>query len=267
MPGFKDDALLTLLGVGATGVCEFEGRRAPELEKDVDFVAFVDIHARLLATADLDAGKRMDGLGDVDGGATFAGLVGNAGDGELTGLLGNTAEVGRLGLGVPTAVEVVGDVERRSAGQGVGDAFADTVILAGLEGVDRRSLVEMDLDSLAVGFVLLLAASCIADGADADMLAAEAEVLSRNPHAVGVSVDIGNTISLGSGSGLVLDFDFDVKGGNAGKRDGNSIFMLLLLRTVFEGLTRLGKGSRWLSVDALLDKEGLVDLAVEIQRV
>ena len=132
----EDDALLTFLGIAASSIRKFERRRAPKVKGDVDFVALVYVHAGLLALANLHAGHGMDGLDEVDGGAAFAGLVRDAGDDEVAGFFGHAAEVGRLGLGVPFAVELVCDVEWWSAGEGVLDAFADAEVLAGLEGVD-----------------------------------------------------------------------------------------------------------------------------------
>lgn len=132
----EDDALLTLLGIAASSIRKFERRRAPKVKGDVDFVALVDVHSGLLALADLHAGHGVDGLDEIDGGAAFAGLVRDAGDDEVAGLFGHAAEVGRLGLGVPFAVELVRDVEWWCAGQGVLDAFADAEVLARLERVD-----------------------------------------------------------------------------------------------------------------------------------
>lgn len=107
MPCFEDNTALALLGVGAACVGELEWRRAPELKQNIHLVAFVYVHAGLLTTADLNTGQRVDSLGDVYRSAALAGLVRDASDDEIARLLRNTAEVGRLRLSIPSAVEVV----------------------------------------------------------------------------------------------------------------------------------------------------------------
>jgi hypothetical protein len=174
VPRLKHDAPLTLLGVGAARVREFERRRAPELKVDVHLTTLVNIHARLPAMTDLHAGQRVDRLGQVDSSAALARLVRNARDDELAWLLSNATEVGRGRLCVPPAIEVVGDIERRRSGQRVGDALADAIVLARLQGVDRRRVVQLDEHRRPSDVVLPLAAAGIAHTLNANLLAAEA---------------------------------------------------------------------------------------------
>lgn len=56
MSGLKDNALLSLLRVGAASVGELERRGSPELEQNVHLVSFVDVNAGLLASTDLYTG-------------------------------------------------------------------------------------------------------------------------------------------------------------------------------------------------------------------
>lgn len=194
VPGLEYDAPLSLLGVAASRVCEFKRRGAPELKENVHFVAFVNVHARVLTTADLHAGKGMDRLGNVDGGTAFAGLIRDARNDELAGLLSNTPEAGSVRPCVPLAVEVVSNVEWWRAREGVGDALADAVILARLQRVYRRGIVQLNLYRGPSHVVLSLAAPCVSNSTDEKLLVAKAEMLSWNRHAKVVGLDGGDPV-------------------------------------------------------------------------
>lgn len=63
----------------------------------------------------------------------------------------------------------------------------------------------------------------------------------------------------------MLDLHLDVEGRDAGKSNGNLVFMLLLFQTVFERLAWLGEGRRRLSVDTLLDDQGAEMLVAVVE--
>ncbi|KAI6748285.1 hypothetical protein HG530_015565 [Fusarium avenaceum] len=119
----KNNTTLALLSVGATCIGELKRRCAPELEENIHFVTL-----------------RVNRLGDVNSSTTLAGLVRDTGDGEIARLLSDTAEVGRLRLGIPSAVEVAEVLTRNSHAIRVGVNGGDSVSLS------RRAGLMLDLD-------------------------------------------------------------------------------------------------------------------------
>ena len=65
----------------------------------------------------------------------------------------------------------------------------------------------------------------------------------------------------------MLDLDLNGKRRNTGERDGNLVFLLLLLHAVFEGLAGFGEGCGRLSIDPLLDNELVEALIVVVEVV
>lgn len=216
MPGLQNLRFLPSLGIGTSGVREFERWCAPKFEQDLRFTSLMDINLDLSSLADLYARHLVDDLRELCACFTLTGFVRDSCDGECARLLGYASEIRVGGFCFPLyAFKVIEYLERRGSRQRVGYSLSNAVVGPGFQWIYRWNVVDLDLDMRCTVFCLLLTTTRVTNFAHADLVGSKREDVVGYSEVVVVGVDVLNLYRIRSRVALVLDIDFKIERSNA----------------------------------------------------